>query len=50
MGHPGNEANQSAILDLGRKLMAESTVSHPDRITKFVYSAKNDNAFLSAIN
>jgi len=38
---PKEVENQSAILDLGRKLMAESTISHPDRIAKFVYSGEN---------
>jgi hypothetical protein len=39
-GKQKQRQNQSAIPGVGRKLMAESTISHPDWIIEFVYSAK----------
>jgi hypothetical protein len=38
--------NQSAILGVGRKLMAESAIRHPDRGSEFVYSATTVTAFI----
>jgi hypothetical protein len=34
--------NQSAIPGVGRKLMAESAISHPDQSLKIVYAGKKD--------